>query len=121
MKKLLASMFLALPLLALPSKAWAVDFGPLSVDAGIKYHFNVTYQGCNFSCPENVWCYENAGPWYLYWPYEAHSQTMAAQVFPYWPTPKTAATVRSAGNAAAYQPVAYYYYPRTTPNYWYGR
>ncbi len=30
-----------------------------------------------------------AGPWYLYWPYEAHFANPAPYGFPYWPTPQT--------------------------------
>lgn len=26
------------------------------------------------------------GPWYSYWPYEAHFQTPALPQYPYWPT-----------------------------------
>ena len=29
------------------------------------------------------------GPWYLYWPYEAHFFTPAHPQFPYWPSPQT--------------------------------
>src|SRR5262245_34274323 len=29
------------------------------------------------------------GPWYLYYPYEAHFITPAHPHFPYWPTPQT--------------------------------
>jgi hypothetical protein len=29
------------------------------------------------------------GPWYLYWPLEAHFITPAHPQFPYWPSPQT--------------------------------
>jgi hypothetical protein len=29
------------------------------------------------------------GPWYLYWPYEAHFQTPAMPEYPYWGAPQT--------------------------------
>src|SRR5262245_42475622 len=32
---------------------------------------------------------QQLGPWYLYWPYEAHFQTPALPQYPYWPAPQT--------------------------------
>jgi hypothetical protein len=127
MKKLLAICLLALSLLALPSKAWAWNVGPWCVDAGVTWHCNVTSNGHSLSCLDNVPYYGNSGPWYLYWPYEAHLQTLAPMPFPYWPAAQAAPAAPSQratasyGGHSGYQTVGYYYYPRTTPNYWYGR
>jgi hypothetical protein len=127
MNKLFAAAFVALPLLALPAQAETWTCGPFSVDAGFNYHLNVICNGHQVggssSCPSCA----DYGPWYLYWPYEAHLQTQAPMPFPYWPSAQTApsAPIRpekaSASAKSAYQTVGYYYYPRTTPNYWYGR
>jgi hypothetical protein len=46
------------------------------------------------------------GPWYNYWPLEAHFQTPAMPEYPYWPAMGTA------GEAAAYGHGGY------TPPYW---
>jgi hypothetical protein len=128
MKKLLMTCCLALPLMVLPTKAWAgsCSIGPWSVDAGISYHLNIMCNGQKLGCSHCPDC-STAGPWYLYWPYEAHFQAQAPMPFPYWPSaqPAPSAPIRavttSAGVNPSYQTVAYYYYPRTTPNYWYGR
>jgi hypothetical protein len=128
MYKLLASCLLALPLLALPSRACAGNFGvgPITVDAGFKYHLDVTYDCNSVGCLHNVPWYGNSGPWYLYWPSEAHSQSLAPMPFPYWPSvqatpagPAQAASTYYGGNSGN-RTVASYYYARTTPNYWYG-
>jgi len=34
-------------------------------------------------------CPPQAGPWYLYWPYESHFQTPSPVGYPYWPGPQT--------------------------------
>jgi hypothetical protein len=129
MKKLLATCLLALPLAALPTKAWAGNccVGPFNVDAGFNYHLNVIYNGHQLGGSSCYWDCNTAGPWYLYWPYDAHFQVQAPMPFPYWPTAQSAPTAAvhavkaSTKVNSAYQTVGYYYYPRTTPNYWYGR
>jgi hypothetical protein len=37
------------------------------------------------------------GPWYLYWPMEAHFQTPASPQYPYWPAPMTLPLPQGAG------------------------
>jgi hypothetical protein len=82
MKKLLWAALLALPLLAWPAKANAFCFGNLQVDTGAKVWFNVRYggHGFGFGMPQ-------AGPWYLYWPMEAHFQTPAPGGSQFFPPP----------------------------------
>jgi len=63
MKKLLWACGLGLSLLALPGKANAFVVGNYEVDSGAKVWCNV--RQFNVFCP-------TAGPWYLYWPYEAY-------------------------------------------------
>jgi hypothetical protein len=46
------------------------------------------------------------GPWYLYWPLEAHFQTPAPPAYPYWPQ-GGAAQAAAAGNYAVPAPYGY--------------
>jgi hypothetical protein len=78
MKKLLWACVLSLPFLALPSEAKAFVFGNYEVDSGARVWCNVRQFNCQ--TPQ-------AGPWYLYWPYQAHFQVAAAGVNPYFPPP----------------------------------
>jgi hypothetical protein len=58
------------------------------------------------------WGYPNSGvlgPWYLYWPYEAHFVTPAHPQFPYWPSNQ----VLPGGAPVAVQPSA-----NAAPSYW---
>jgi hypothetical protein len=142
MNNLLKASLLALPLLAVPTRAqaWCCwDWLPLKIDHGFEirssWHFNLG--GCSSPC---------AGPWYSYWPYEAHFQVGAPVGgwgcnygglgcnYPYWPasggvagsisygTPVMAAQQPAmpsqAQPAAGFQPAGYY---SQTPSYWYGR
>jgi hypothetical protein len=80
MKKLLWACALALPLFALPSEAKAFGLGIFDhqVDVGCNVYCNV--KPFNLLMPQ-------AGPWYLYWPYEAHFQSSAAGVNPFFVQP----------------------------------
>lgn len=116
MKKLICTFVLALPLMALPTQAQAG--GPLTVSAG----FSLKLWG---SCSKGPYCDPccgygypvQLGPWYSYWPYEAHFQTPAYPQFPYWPAPMTSGI--PAGYANPYQTPAGSY--AGAPSYWYGR
>jgi len=85
MRKLLWACVLALPLLALPSQARAWGLGGYQVDSGAKVWFNVQHNGWD----ANGCNYPQAGPWYLYWPYEAQFQTATPGVNRYFPPPMT--------------------------------
>jgi hypothetical protein len=77
MKKLtIAALFVLL--LALPSRAhaWGCGTLPYRVDLGANAHFRV-----------NQYAGGLCGPWYLYWPLEAHFQVPAPTGYPYWPNP----------------------------------
>ena len=82
MKKLLAAALLALPLLAAPARAhglkimWQINNGP----------------------PIQL------GPWYQYWPLEAHFQVPAPCSYPYWPPPMTLPGAVPPPGAAAVAP-----------------
>jgi hypothetical protein len=122
MKKLMLAGLLALPLLALPSPARAVGFpcGCWRVNVGGNLYCNVS--------PDNA---AQAGPWYLYWPLEAHFQPPAPTCYPYWPSPMSLpggpgyapppqmpAVPAAPLKPAAFQPVGYF--PQA-PTYWYGK
>jgi hypothetical protein len=69
------------------------------------------------------------GPWYTYYPYQAHFQTPAPTGYPYWPGPQTSGPSPLFGgnyqnpnnqgfsNYPAVQPCGYY----QAPSYWYGQ
>ncbi len=142
MKKLFALTLLALPVLA--GAAQAGPFGPYKVEAGANAYFRVVRQPYG-ATP----CGATCGPWYNYWPLEAHFQKPALG-YPYWPSPQGAMTkdvVPGAPPGAppavpgpvavpAVKPVGYqapspipagyrqsypsYSQPGAAPSYWYG-
>jgi hypothetical protein len=75
MKKLFAAALLALPFLAVSAQA---EGWPWNVNAGGSFYI----QGG----PSAAW--PQAGPWYLYWPLEAHFVAPAPTGYPYWPSPQ---------------------------------
>jgi hypothetical protein len=86
MKKLLLAALLALPLLALPTRAHAwggfsltVPGCPWKIEAGANAYFR-----CSDGNPS-----AQAGPWYLYWPLEAHFGPPAPTGYPFWPSHMT--------------------------------
>lgn len=84
MKQLFGLTLLALILAALPAQAQLIK---------------ITRGGGNGQMP--------VGPWYLYWPLEAHFQTPASQQYPYWPAPMTLPLPQSAGQGmGGYNPYA---------------
>ena len=136
MKKLLMACLLALPLAAIPSQAWAL-FGHCSTgdcDGGGKHcltgHFHSgghqLFHGHNWFGGNGLGSGEHqkqslpqAGPWYLYWPYEAHFQTPAPLPFPYY-SPTQVLPPNFQGGAPMTQPVGYN--PQASPPpYWQGR
>jgi hypothetical protein len=123
MKKILWAGLLALPLLALPGRAFAWGTVPQpTCNANIGFNLNFASGGAQ------------AGPWYQYWPLEAHFQPPAPTGYPYWPPPMTLPLapqhaappqplppVQAAPlKPVSFQPVGYYYYGQP-PNYWYPR
>jgi hypothetical protein len=80
MKRFLWAGALALPLLFLPSEAKAIVIGGCEVDTGAKVWCNV--RQFNLTAP-------TAGPWYLYWPYQAHFQVPVPGVNPFFAAPMT--------------------------------
>jgi hypothetical protein len=134
MKKVFVAALLTLPFLAVPARAhWCPHLFPFCIEVGGNSCLRVYGGPC-----QSHGC--QLGPWYQYFPYEAHFQSAAPISFPYWPSPQTLPP-ESAGagyqypqySAAAppqayplqptnyqpplFQPVGYY----PAPSYWYGR
>jgi hypothetical protein len=85
MKKTFLAALLALPLPAVAAHAQCCG-GPHSGTFGMRFNFFWGPPGCGApggNAPAQ------AGPWYLYWPMEAHFQTPAPTGYPFWPSPMT--------------------------------
>jgi hypothetical protein len=85
MKKLFAIALLALSLGATVARAnnticISMPSCAYRVEAGCNFHFRILPLEPNAS---------QLGPWYLYWPMEAHFVTPAPIGYPYWPNPMT--------------------------------
>jgi hypothetical protein len=92
MKKLFGVALLALPFLTVSAQAEG-------------YPFNVQAGG-SFYLKGGPGCSPQAGPWYLYWPLEAHFVAPAPTGYPYWPGPQVLPQVAIGGPAVppAYAP-----------------
>ncbi len=98
MKKLLGLALLALPLM--PPSAGAnpclFPFG-YKIETGGNLYFRILPLEANAA---------QLGPWYLYWPMEAHFVAPAPTGYPYWPGPQTLPPAATLGGPAAPPPVA---------------
>lgn len=74
MKKLFGAALLALPFLTASVHATG---NPFSLQMGGSFYIK---GGPSKASPQ-------AGPWYLYWPLEAHFVAPAPTGYPYWPSP----------------------------------
>jgi hypothetical protein len=140
MQRLLWAAALAVPLLAQPAHAQfftAKTLPPANLDGGITLKFNLFAGGGQ----------TQLGPWYQYWPYNAHFQmapplgaSMPGPSFmtlpppmmgqppmtgqPPWtppaPTPIQPPMQNGSAQRTGFQQVGYYYYGQA-PSYWYGR
>jgi hypothetical protein len=82
MKKCFGVALLALPLLVAPARAddpFAPGL-PFRVETGGNFYFRVYNR-------QNGWGAQ-LGPWYSYWPLDAHYQTPALPAYPFWPAPQ---------------------------------
>ena len=82
MTKRFGVALLALPLLAVGARAddpFAPSL-PFRVECGANAYFRVLSRENGWGC-----C---LGPWYNYWPMEAHFQTPALPCYPFWPLPQ---------------------------------
>jgi hypothetical protein len=85
MKRLLVLAVLGLALASAPAQAHG-GCGPLHINFGFKFWLPCC-GGCGGCC--NGGGGATLGPWYQYWPYEAHFMTPALPQYPYWPGPQT--------------------------------
>lgn len=115
MKKVCMAALLLLPLLAIPARADTC--GNL---AGCLVPFRIDWC-CHVRCygpADGLGQFGQLGPWYLYWPMEAHFQTPAPTGYPFWPAPMTlpgaVGGAPGPGNfMPGVQPTGY-----AAPNYW---
>lgn len=120
MKLLWKACLLAAPLLALPAEVNASGGNGFQICLGVGWNRWNPCAGSGGGCGP-----AQAGPWYTYWPYEAHFQTPAMPQFPYWPGPMTSPIAGGHGCAPMIAPptpspiqgVGYY---SQWPSYWYG-
>ncbi len=151
MKKLSIAGLLALLPLAMPAPAQAFTWR-ICMGGTCNFWCNASCSCCDSGCaPSCGGCGwgcggsgggAQVGPWYQYFPYEAHFQSAAPIAYPYWPTqtlppqdaaayqyqpaqypfavPPQAGQMRQASYQSPFvQPVGYYY--NQAPSYWYGR
>ena len=101
MKRLIVAAVLALGLAA--GSVSANGWGPGSASASVGVNAQWGQGGGGGQAPGVL------GPWYLYWPFEAHFATPAHPQFPYWPSAQTL----PGGQPAVVQPS-----PASYPAYW---
>jgi hypothetical protein len=123
MKSTWKVLLAALPLLLIPGQVNAGGCGPYTVGGSCRLSFTWGSGGGGGGGCGLCGC--TAGPWYSYWPYDAHFQSPAPTgCFPYWPSSETAAALPSGGvvpPVAVGQPGTYQSVGYQAPNYWYGR
>ena len=84
MKKVFGIALLALPLVAASAQAT----GCTSISIQSSGHPYSIHGGCSFHIQGGPGpASPQAGPWYLYWPLEAHFVAPAPTGYPYWPGP----------------------------------
>jgi len=129
MRRLLLACLVALPLAAIPSQARAWGGGCSSGDCDGGHHFLTgrLHSGGHQWFNKGGWfggghesdagkhTVPQAGPWYLYWPYQAHFQTPAPLPFPYY-SPTQVLPPNFQGGAAGMQPAGFT--QPSPPPYW---
>ncbi len=147
MKKLMAAALLAVPFLAssvradgcgsgckictpcvricIPSfcmKVWCKGCPPCGSPCGGGGGCGLLGSFCGGNCGYGGGLNGPVGPWYLYWPLEAHFNAPALPQYPYWPAPMGMAPGAPIGGPAVgaanyqgggFQQVGY------VPSYWY--
>jgi len=92
-----------------PAPVRAEGLLPGRINVGFNFHIGVTPPGG-----------PQLGPWYLYWPLEAHFQPPAPAAFPYWPP--SPMSLPQGFRPPDVHPAAYH--PTSlaphAPAYWYG-
>jgi hypothetical protein len=119
MKRIYLAALLALPLLALPARAdTCANIGgclvPFRIDWGCHFHA--------YGPADGLGQFGQLGPWYLYWPMEAHFQTPAPTGYPFWPAPMTLPPNAGMGGPAPanFMPASFQApgYGASPPSYW---
>jgi hypothetical protein len=93
MKRMFGVALLALPLAV--GSVHAQSCWPLNVKMGGSFYFQ---SNRGLAAPQ-------AGPWYLYWPLEAHFVAPAPTGYPYWPSPQGLPPTSIGGPAVPPPPV----------------
>ena len=78
MKRIIWTAVVAL-VAVVPVKAAGFLNPPCKIECGANVY-------CRISSPYSI-CGANCGPWYLYWPLDAHFQTPGNPCYPFWPQP----------------------------------
>jgi hypothetical protein len=134
MYKILGAL-LALPFLAAPAAAQCCMPFARSYSGNVGFSLNLGYwANCMSGMPGGgpggggQPMPAQLGPWYQYWPLEAHYNAPAPTGYPYWPAAQTlpngAGSIQTGGGPPDVKQSAYYFQPASyygTPNYWYGR
>jgi hypothetical protein len=132
MKKVYLAALLAVPLLASTARADGCCW-PIQVNCRLNWDFRLNCGGCG---PNGC---AQLGPWYHYWPLDAHFITPAPTGYPYWPQPQALPPnpvlpppvpdpkpdVKPVGYSPYAYPYSYQYPPSISygpaPSYWYSR
>jgi len=88
MRRMLALAVLAVGLLAGQASAAGPGYGYGYGSTGFGFRVRL-FGGVSPGCYGGVGPGVQLGPWYQYWPYEAHFQAPALPQYPYWPAPQT--------------------------------
>lgn len=104
MKKLICALLLAVPLLAWPGEAKAWHYGSYQLYGGFKVWVGVR-SGVPGGGGGGAGGPAQAGPWYLYWPMEAHFQVPAPGASPYFGP----MTLPPSFGGGGYAPAPYHY------------
>ena len=119
LKSILQMVLGALAVLAVSAAMVRADCGPVKIDAGLYWKFDVKL-GCGSYCPK--------APWYAYFPYDPNMQRPGpVNPYPVWPQPFPPAVqpmppatpqLSTSSYSSGIQPASYY--PGGVPSYWYG-
>jgi len=117
MKTYNAGAFLTLLTFALATPAQPPQPFPVKIDMSLQWNIRLL-------TPQQQ-CGGPSAPWYVYFPYDCHSQsTASANQYPNWPQPFPASATQEGKTGSSQTSVSYYrrplsYNPPQAPSYWY--
>ena len=125
----LGATCLALALSPATASAQCRGFGTLRIETGGSLYFRVVRCDMHGQPVDGCGTDSQRGPWYSYFPQDAHSQIQSAGAYPHWPAqwPPPPTPVPPPARPPARQtaepplsslPASYY---RMAPSYWYGQ